>query len=343
MSLKALTRLLVEERDDVVPLVGSGLSIEAGLPPAADLAEALAGNAGLELADPRNFGAACRAIEEAEGLTCLQESAASRLRAAEVVATPTLKAVAGCPSKCILTTNYDTALEDAIRAIGKRPKTICLDEPWTRTPAEDEVFVIHLHGVIDRPETMVLTTRQRNHLVADQGFRTQLAALALGVRVLALGLRLSAEEPHLRAEFRWLASVLPAERPPIVVLPPDEVDDELGILSADGIIDLRECDPSDGFLEVRQCAQVLSPGPVDPTEVITRLAPAAPQPYCPTPLLGPKQLADATDPAMAAMFAGTRLGTPLARLEDLLEDRYVLLEARRPGGERALPWLALVS
>lgn len=327
MSLRALARLLVEERDHVVPLIGSGLCLEAGLPSAVVLAEALASDAGLELADPRDFGVVCRAIEDAEGLTRLQELAAAKIGAVEVVATPTLKAIAGCPSQCILTTNYDTASEDAVRAIGKRPKTICLDEAWTRTPSEDEVFVIHLHGVIDRPETMVLTTRQRSDLVANEGFRTQLAALRLGARVLALGLRFSAEEPHLRAEFRWLASALPAERPPIVVVPPDEVDDELGILSADGIIDLHECDPNDGFLEVRQCAQVLSPGPVDPTEVITRLASAVPQPYCPTPLLGPKQLADATNPAMAAMFAGTRFGTPLARLEDLLEDRYVLLEA----------------
>src|SRR5512144_2250036 len=297
MSLRALTRLLLEERVDVVPLIGAGLCLEAGLPDAASLSQQLADDAGLVLANPHDFGTVCRTIEEVEGLRGLQERAAARIAATPITPTPTLKALAGCPSRCILTTNYDTAPEEAVRAIGKRPKTLCLDEPWTRTTEEDEVLVVHLHGVVERPETMILTTAQRGRLVSDEVFRTQLVALALGARVVVFGLRLSPEEAHLRTDFQWLATSMPAERRPIVVVTAGEADEGLTILADDGVIELHACDPGDDYLEVRQCAQVLSPLPVVATEVITRRAAGIPEPFCPTPLLGPKALAESSDPA----------------------------------------------
>lgn len=329
MAVSDLVPLLTQEREDIVPLIGAGLCVEAGLPSGAELAEILRQNSHRQLAAPQgDFGAVCREIEQAAGLPTLQELAAEAIRSAAVAPTPSLMAIAGCPSARVLTTNYDKAIERSVEEIGKEPVRISLDEERVgERPQEGQVFVIHLHGVLERPETMVLTTAQRSALLDDDVYRSRLRSLLLGNRLLALGLRLSAEEAHLRVELGRLGRLL-GGRAPIVVLPDGEIDEALRILKADGAVELQRCDPSQDYLEVRQCAQLLAPRQIDPTEVITARATGVSAPFLDPPLLGPKQLSNAgnNDPAVTVMLAESRLGLgSLANVREMADARRALL------------------
>jgi SIR2-like domain/HEAT repeats len=327
MAVSDLVPILAQEREDIVPLIGAGLCVDAGMPTGAVLAENLRQRSGLELeAADGDFGAVCREIEEKVGRGTLQQLAAAAVETVELVPTPSLKAIANCPSGLVLTTNYDGAIERSVREIGKKPVPICLDdERLGRRPKEGEVFVIHLHGIAERPETMVLSTAQRNELLEDEAFRSRLRLLVAGDRLLALGLRLSAEEPHLRSELGRLARLLGGPKP-IVVLPEGEVDEALAILEADRAIELYRCDPAQDYLEVRQCAQLLAPRQLDPTKLITERAEGVSKPFIDPPLLGPNQLADAgdSDPAMTVTLAELRLGS-LAPVGEMVEARRALL------------------
>lgn len=322
-----LAPLLAREREAIVPLIGAGLALEAGLPSAEELAEVLRERSGVELdAAPSDFGAVCRGIEHAAGVGELQRLAAAVIAGIEVTPTSSLAAIARCPSGLVLTTNYDDAIERSVEEIGKRPVPLSLaDERIGEPPRENEVLVVHLHGFAERPETMILTTSQRDTLLADEAFRSRLRALVLGHRLLVLGLRLSAEEPHLRAELRSIGR-LTGEKKPLAILPNGEMDPELFILEADGRIELHRCDPSHDYLEVRQCAQLIAPSPLDPTEVIGAQAERVDEPFLEPPLLGPEQLADAgdRDPAITVTMAELNLGS-LANLGEMVEARRGLL------------------
>ena len=238
-----LAPLLAREREGIVPLIGAGLALEAGLPSAAALAETLRERSGLGIdAAPGDFGAVCRGIEQVAGIRELQRLAAAAITAFEITPTSSLAAIARCPSRLVLTTNYDSAIERSVAEIGKRPVPLGLDDERIGEPTRgDEVLIVHLHGVVDRPETMILTTAQRDTLLADEAFRSRLRALVLGRRLLALGLRLSAEEPHLRAELRTIGRLM-GEKKPLAILPTGEIDPELSTLEADGRIELYAAD-----------------------------------------------------------------------------------------------------
>ncbi|MGN6587397.1 MAG: SIR2 family protein [Solirubrobacterales bacterium] len=226
----------------------------------------------------------------------------------------------------MLTTNYDEAIERSVEEVGKEPIRISLDEERIgERPQEGQVFVVHLHGVTERPETMVLTTAQRGELLSNDAYRSRLRALLSDGRLLVLGLRLSAEEPHLRVELRGLRRLL-GGRAPVVILPNDEVDDELRILNSDRDIELHHCDPAEGYLEVRQCAQLLAPRQIDPTEVIADRASGVAIPFLSPPLLGPEQLSDAdsNEPAVTVMLAESRLGS-LADVREMADAQRALL------------------
>lgn len=326
MPVSDIAPLIAQEHDDIVPLIGAGLGVAAGLPSADELGEVLRERTGLEIEAAESFGAVCREIERLADLNELQRLAGEAIRTFKPDPTSSLMAIARCPSALILTTNYDKAIERSVEEIGRKPVPLCLDNPRIgEAPKEGEVFIVHLHGVAERPETMILTTAQRSRLIGDETFRYRLRSLVLGRRVVALGLRLSAEEPHLRAALRTLGSVA-AERQPLVILPGQEIDEELSILDADRLVELHRCDPSQDYLEVRQCAQLIAPRQADPVDAVAAQAPRVSPPFLPPPLLGPDQLTDSRDPFTSAMMAESHLGS-WAELRELADARRACLVA----------------
>src|SRR4051794_9934859 len=107
MAVSDLAPLLTREREDIVPIIGAGLALEAGLPSAGALAYTLQERSGLEVdAAVGDFGAVCREIEQAAGIGELQRLAAAAITAVDVTPTSSLAAIARCPSGLVLTTNY---------------------------------------------------------------------------------------------------------------------------------------------------------------------------------------------------------------------------------------------
>lgn len=327
MAVSDLVPVLAEWREEIVPLVGAGLCVDAGLPIGSALAETMRARSRRNLGAPRgDFGAVCRELERTVGLGDLQQLAAEAIEAVTPSPTASLMAIASCPSARVLTTNYDESIERSVERVGKEPVRIALAADLVDLPPrKDQVFVIHLHGVMERPETMVLTTAQRRSLLDSPDYQSRLRSLLLCGRLLVLGLRLSMEEPHIRAELGRLGSLM-GHRPPIVVLPDGEIDAGLRILADDGAIDLYGSDTDHDYLEVRQCAQLLAPRQIDPTEILDRRATGVTMPFLDPSLWGPEQLAGYADDDLAtsALVAESRFRWP-AGVEAMSDARRALL------------------
>ena len=171
MALKGEARNLIPSEllrkireNQCILFVGAGLSYEAGLPRASDLAERL-----------------CRALPEEERpeLPILSEVAEIYLKRytkrelmefvkealvlpkGEALDTTTFNLIAHIPylTKIIITTNWDTVLEEALnRATGIPPAIVIKDTDVSKVATAEHV-IYKIHGSWDAPETFVITER----------------------------------------------------------------------------------------------------------------------------------------------------------------------------------------
>jgi len=98
------------------------------------------------------------------------------------------------PFSGIVTTNYDKLLERSFASIGSWPKTPThLDVDMLGSLLFDGgFFVLKAHGDIDRPESMVLTTRDYQDLIhSNQAFNSIFSAILLTKAILFVGYSLS--------------------------------------------------------------------------------------------------------------------------------------------------------
>lgn len=144
-----------------------------------------------------------------------------------------------------ITTNYDGFMVEALRAAGKDPiQELCRWNPETREQGRTSVFdepgfeptperpvVFHLHGVIERPESLVLTEDDYLSFIVDISWhRKQLLPLRIqqaltGTSLMFLGYSLS--DWDFKVIFRALVIAMEAElrRESVSVqLSPDEQD-----------------------------------------------------------------------------------------------------------------------
>jgi tetratricopeptide (TPR) repeat protein len=113
---------------------------------------------------------------------------AAELRVATAAPTATHRALAAIPGAAFLTTNYDTLLETALaEGTGVRPKVVLLsDVEGIRDFGAGQV--LKLHGDIDAPETIVLSSKDYfrvSHLV-KRAWKHRLQALLQGAHKLLL-------------------------------------------------------------------------------------------------------------------------------------------------------------
>jgi SIR2-like domain len=158
----ALARELASfARDDRLTLfVGAGASFGAGLLGWYQLLEKLARTAPnppdedelralLDERDPLVAGSAVLRFYASE--------AAMKRRVAELCTAPQYALqhalMATLNADAVVTTNYDNLLELAARAAGKRVAVL----PYEELARDDDVFVVKMHGDIDRPDSIVLT------------------------------------------------------------------------------------------------------------------------------------------------------------------------------------------
>jgi len=207
-------------RHRVVPVIGAGLAERAGAPASAALVAALrraAGESALEQQPESLFDTADR-LAGTHGEQWVQRQAATAVMQADLHATPVLLALARTPSRLLVTTNYDYAIEYAAGQAGLPAETLTLtDIARALEPPEDTVRVLHLHGVATQPDTIILTKASYDTALRDDWLRQLVRSLALGHRLLLLGQALDVREAHLRRDLLWAshaAAGSPLSSPP---------------------------------------------------------------------------------------------------------------------------------
>ncbi|MEO5317731.1 SIR2 family protein [Arthrobacter sp. CC3] len=195
-------------RLEVVPVIGAGLGIEAGAPSGAALAQHLIDVGNLTSSLDAGLFDIARDAAESHGEAWLQQTVATFVESRNVRASPVLQALAKVETGLVLTTNYDLAIEHSARLVGREVVSLTLDDLPTALRSEREFLrVVHLHGVVTNPSTIVLSPESYSAALEDE--RMQLLTRALGseFRLLFLGHSLSPTEQHLRRDLRWAARI----------------------------------------------------------------------------------------------------------------------------------------
>lgn len=209
MNLDALIALVTTERDRVLPFVGSGLTLAAGAPSAADLAGDLAHRTKVPCNPDRpSLTAVTRDAEDHHGTLLVQRHVAEIITGLRLRPTPALTAICGTPGRRVLTTNYDDGIERAARSRGLEPIILLPDDARVvdDRPDEGQLHVIHLHGIPDDPASLVLPGATTHGLDDDSVFNAFVRSVMAPRILLYLGFSLGTSESHLHRIIRWLGA-----------------------------------------------------------------------------------------------------------------------------------------
>jgi hypothetical protein len=204
MSDCSLAEQLDRMRERAVPVIGAGLALGCGAPSSAELATELAQAGGLDASGDLDLYEVANELEQRRNTRWVQDQVAEVTLARELVPTPVMMAITLINRGLVATTNYDDAIEKAARAHGLRPKTLVpADLPQVLEGAgEAELLVLHLHGTVDRPETIVLTDSTYEAALDDEALQVAVRVLAAGNSLVFLGHRLADNEVHLRRDVK---------------------------------------------------------------------------------------------------------------------------------------------
>jgi SIR2-like domain len=179
----------------VVPVVGAGISTGSGWPAGDVLAAHLRDRFGLTTGtsvDPRKVASAI--VSEHLGTQSdVRLSVAEFFRTNVPSREPSraLQAVAACASGWVVTINYDDSIERAGRSAGRTVRSYT----WEDLPDADEAAVgaehplnvLHAHGHIDEPESIVLTDGVYQSVEGHADMRYLLAQLFLSHQACIFG------------------------------------------------------------------------------------------------------------------------------------------------------------
>jgi len=150
--------------DRCVLFAGAGLSYEAGLPSAGDLAKRL-WRALPEEERPKSYTLSEVAeiylkLHSKQELVDFVREALQPIRG-QVLDTTTFRLIAHIPhlNKTIITTNWDTLLEEAIQEVTGTPPVVVVTDLDMGKVAGAQRVIYKIHGSVDAPETLVVTER----------------------------------------------------------------------------------------------------------------------------------------------------------------------------------------
>lgn len=118
--------------------------------------------------------------------------------------------------RAILTVNYDTLLERTFRPIQR--VQVCVDDvDMVGSVARDAIELIHLHGVLERPDTIVLAFEEyRRYPEAHPGLLAKVRQLFLQHPVLFVGFGVT--DPNFLQWAGWLSDVVGKSKNPWINL-----------------------------------------------------------------------------------------------------------------------------
>ncbi|HEU5368278.1 MAG TPA: SIR2 family protein, partial [Ktedonobacterales bacterium] len=144
-------------RGNVVLFCGAGISVsQGGLPTGSQLAQELARRTGLDGLEGRPLPEVAEAYENRFTRRGLLEYLVQRINDPRFDPLPTHHLIAALPFKAVITTNWDTFLEDAFRK-ARRPLVRVVRDPEIAFADDSQPLLIKLHGSIDQPDTLVVT------------------------------------------------------------------------------------------------------------------------------------------------------------------------------------------
>src|SRR3954451_23763303 len=177
---------LLEQSQRTVPFIGAGMSFPCGLPPAVELAKLLreSGLAAAGFHQPNDLNQVVDALLAAGADRAALQSfvvAQYDLPTTGARPSPALRALARVPSRIIVTFNYDRLIEAAADLEGVPHRTFTHQElPYPEdleVGADHELYVVHLHGVVDDPSSLVLDGDSYRRITNDQGVRDFITTL----------------------------------------------------------------------------------------------------------------------------------------------------------------------
>jgi HEAT repeat protein len=220
-----------------------------------------ANDLGASLVPREDFPAVCAEVNDQLGHAELQRIFSAIIGAAVIQPTPLLTRIAHAPSQIVITSNCDYSLEVAARTIDREPVTLHPRSALvTAPPAEGQLVVVHIHGVHDQPESVVLPGRSLDALAEDEPFKTALRMLLAPHLVLYLGYSFPQADHYLREEVEWVRSNLTDTGQHALLLPEHEYEDRRQDLDALGeSIRIFPFDASRSYDAVQQAALTIAP------------------------------------------------------------------------------------
>ena len=217
MDVEALIRLIGDERETLLPFVGSGMTIAAGALSVTDLARELAARTGVSADGPwPDLPTITRDAEDRCTVPVVQQHLAEMVTGWLLRPVPALTAICGTPTQRVLTTNYDDAIERCARRRGLRPIPLLPDNPIILSnPGENELHVVHLHGLPEEPDSLVLPGRTTETLDENEVFQRFISSRLAPQGVVHLGFSFARSESHLHRILAWLNNHVAAGRPPL--------------------------------------------------------------------------------------------------------------------------------
>lgn len=197
MTLKSRLRQWFEDHNDPVLFAGAGVAAQAGIPVWKDYLQALAKACEdedptmspviIEVADSGDYLLAADRFYTARLLPATRSKALSKpLEHFDITA---LRCLVELPLRRIVTTNYDRSLIEAYSAYHQ---STLIDHWYPGTPlaslayAEDP-FIARIHGRIEPPQNLVLSSRSYEIISQDVGYRDFLLHMFTRENLLIIG------------------------------------------------------------------------------------------------------------------------------------------------------------
>jgi hypothetical protein len=183
-------------RGNCVLFLGAGVSLEAGMPSSQRLVQTLGYGSAVSLAEAaQSFEGERSRLDLVQVIRRAFEDANKYAQTAKA-SHPFIANILQLNS-LIVTTNYDTLLEDALRQEGKTPVIVCRERELGSVTGQPHV-IVKLHGDLNQPDTMVITQGDYDHLGdrlrAPGGFSSYLANLLSTKTMIFVGSSLADED-----------------------------------------------------------------------------------------------------------------------------------------------------
>jgi len=198
----------LEHRQYVIPVLGAGVGVISGAELAAWIADHFPRQGGGQSPTPWDLLAVVDEIDyDQVPVEELRERVAAEIASRPANPTAFTRSIVKVPSKLVFTLNYDQLLEESLREEGYSDNDFAVLTQKELTQVRDLVgdpegkpTIVHLHGSIHRPETLVLDTTSYVDVGRDAAL-PELVLLLMHLKTLCfIGTRL--DETYLLAEMQ---------------------------------------------------------------------------------------------------------------------------------------------